>query len=313
MKAKFRKYAGVEDFLRVRDFLAETFRAFAEPTNWGIERWNWARYHPMVFCEKDPALTASHIAFWEGTVGLWEDGAGRLVGVVNPEMPEPAAEAYLQRAPEADGLLPEMLEYAESTLADPGSGRLQVSTVFDHDEALRSLLRAHGYEPDPEPADCRAEYDMAAIPEPRLPAGYAILAMSEGGDRAERCRVQGLGFNHPDPAVWMTVAEYAEVRKAPDYREDLDLAVRAPSGEYAACCILWHDARNKVCFFEPVCTRPEYRRLGLGRELLYEAMRRGRELGAARAYVGSRQEFYRSIGFRMRLFSRGWSRPGGGA
>jgi len=28
------------DFLRVRDFLVDTYTAFDAPVNWGIERWN---------------------------------------------------------------------------------------------------------------------------------------------------------------------------------------------------------------------------------------------------------------------------------
>ena len=44
MRAELTAYRPDVDFIRVRDFLAETYGCFAAPLNWGIERWNYARY-----------------------------------------------------------------------------------------------------------------------------------------------------------------------------------------------------------------------------------------------------------------------------
>ena len=132
--------------------------------------------------------------------------------------------------------------------------------------------------------------------------------MAEGGDVAERCKVQGLGFNHADPAVWMKPAEYLEVRKAPDYRDELDLFTMAPKGEYASGCIVWYDDMNRTAFFEPVCTDPRYRRRGAGRAVMMEGMRRAARLGAVRALLGSSQEFYRRVSFAMELAIFEWKK-----
>jgi len=301
-----RRYRPAEDFIRVRDFLKETFYAFGEPLNWGIERWNWARFHPSVFREGDPAGTARNIEFFEGSIRIWEDGNGEIAGVVNVESPEPDGEFFVQRRPGYDALLDEMLDYAE-TLPKP-AGAARSIYAYDRDDALLAALGGRGFVANPERSSCWADLAIGTAPSASLPEGFGLASMAEDMDPAERCKVQGLGFGHADPREWMSVAEYAEVRKAPDYRPELDLATVSPGGEYASCCIVWLDDRNRAAFLEPVCTRPEYRRMGLGRAVVMEGLRRASGLGAERAFVGSKQDFYRRIGFSMSLRSRAWEK-----
>jgi hypothetical protein len=49
MRAKLRKYDPERDFLRIRDFLAETYQMSGRLINWRIERWNYARYFVAPF------------------------------------------------------------------------------------------------------------------------------------------------------------------------------------------------------------------------------------------------------------------------
>lgn len=65
--------------------------------------------------------------------------------------------------------------------------------------------------------------------------------------------------------------------------------------EYAAHCGVWYNGGN-TAYIEPVATVPEYRRKGLGRAVVYEAVNRARERGAKRAIVLSDQEFYKRLG-----------------
>jgi predicted N-acetyltransferase YhbS len=55
-----------------------------------------------------------------------------------------------------------------------------------------------------------------------------------------------------------------------------------------------------------VATDPAYRRIGLGRAAVLEAIKRCGKLGAKRAFVGSSQQFYYSIGFRPYATSTWW-------
>lgn len=73
-----RRYTPNADFRRVRDFLAQTYGAFEAPVNWGIERWNCARYFvaPMLgSCGTDggvPSGAVRAIRLWDDLVGVWE-------------------------------------------------------------------------------------------------------------------------------------------------------------------------------------------------------------------------------------------------
>jgi GNAT superfamily N-acetyltransferase len=88
------------------------------------------------------------------------------------------------------------------------------------------------------------------------------------------------------------------MQRAPDYRADLDLFVKAPNGNCASFCTVWLDTRNKYGVFEPVGTRFDYRGLGLGRALLAEGFRRMRDYGATRSFMDSDNPFYGKVGFR---------------
>jgi predicted N-acetyltransferase YhbS len=92
------------------------------------------------------------------------------------------------------------------------------------------------------------------------------------------------------------------MQSGPHFRHDLTIVVRAPNGEFVAFAGLWFDPANQFGYVEPVATDPDYRRMGLGRAAVLEGIRRGGELGASVAYVGSTQPFYLSFGFK-KLFS----------
>jgi ribosomal protein S18 acetylase RimI-like enzyme len=92
MDSRLLAYRPESDFTRVRDFLVHTYGAFDAPVNWGIERWNYARYFvaPMLGSygsrgdAPDGCLQA--IRLWEDLVGIWE-ADGEIIGVATIEHP----------------------------------------------------------------------------------------------------------------------------------------------------------------------------------------------------------------------------------
>jgi len=85
----------------------------------------------------------------------------------------------------------------------------------------------------------------------------------------------------------MTVAKHTAVMAAPTYRPDLDLAIVAPDGSFAAFTIVWIDEANRIGMFEPLGTHPDHQRRGLGRAIIAEGLRRLSDIGATTAYVDS--------------------------
>jgi predicted N-acetyltransferase YhbS len=309
MAAHLRPYRGDSDVIAVRDFLVTAHRASIQPLTWRLERWNYCRYFvvPMLATyggPDDEALARQALHDWEGTIGLWED-EGNIVGMALCE-DQRMSEAFVLRHPTYGHLLDEMVAYAEDHLRPLEDGALRIP-VYDHDLDLQAVLRRRGYVPEEEHPAYDSLFVIQNLPTYVLPDGYALGSMADAaGDIEKRREVFGRAFGHPDPQDWPSRTSYKELQRAPDYRPELDFYIVAPDGTYAACCIVWWDAVNRMGILEPVGTHPEYRRRGLGRAVVCEAIRRVADLGARRCWVGSGQPFYEAIGFRRELMGHTW-------
>ncbi|MGC9400224.1 MAG: GNAT family N-acetyltransferase [Anaerolineae bacterium] len=309
MTTIMRPYEAARDFMRVRNFLSETFRATEKPLNWRIERWNYARYFvaPMIGAYgKEPTTVGDSldaIRRWEATGRIWEDD-GELVAVVCSEHPD-LGEAFLLRRPGYDRLLAEMLDHAERTFVHPQKGTLTVFAYAD-DAPLEALLASRGYEKQAAHPGYDSVFEIRDLPHLNLPAGFTLRSMADENDIEKRREAFGRGFNHEEPLEWPTAFSYRELQKAPDYRPEQDLYVVGPRGDYVAFCIVWYDERNCIGSLEPVGTHPDYRWRGLAKAVVLEAIRRVAALGATEVWVGSGQRFYEAVGFKKVLTAYPW-------
>ena len=316
MNVRFHTYDPGRDFLRIRDFLVETFSLTEQPLNWRLERWNYARYFitPLLATDGvgEPDLTAYQqaIRLFEASTGVWENEAGDIAGVVNIEHADRShrgwGEAFFQRHPDYDFLLPEMLDFAEANLRNRERNLLFIP-IYEYDGAFQAVVRARGYRRNDEYTLWDSAFTIQGqLPDSTLPEGYRLQSMADDNDLDRRRKAFGLGFNHLDPGDWPSLLANRELQNAPDYRRELDLYVVAPDGEFASFCIAWWDKRNRIAMLEPVGTVPEHRRKGLARAVVLEAIRRVAALGAEQVFVGSDQAFYLSLGFELRYAGRHW-------
>jgi len=316
MKAQPRVYSHKQDFGRVRDFLARNYGAFAAPVNWGIERWNYARYFvaPMLGASGTetgiPQGSLKAIALWEEMVGVWEDAAGSIVGVTCIEHPDPShrgyGEIFVQRHPEHLDLLDEMVAFGEERYVHPELNRVYM-WIYDDDDPLLDVAKRRGYERREEPTVNHLEYTFGDLGSLSLPEGYRLISMAEENDVEKRREIFGRSFNHEDPKDWPSVFAYQELQRAPDYRKQHDLVIVAPDGSYAACCIVWFDEVNRVGHLEPLGTHPQHRRRGLAEQIQAEGMRMLQRLGATHMpMTGGFDPFYLSMGFEAKRMAHVW-------
>jgi len=300
-----RAYDPSRDFLRVRDMLVDALPDFGSITNWRLERWNYARYFVSPMCGSFKVGSVSlenalaGIRFWEENIRVWEDGE-RVVGAAMLEYPWPGR-VYLQRRPEHGGLLDEMLAWGEAHLADRKKGTIE-TFIYETDDELRAAAERRGFRKEPDRKDWDSEFVIDGLPESLMPEGYTFRSMADDNDIEKRREVFGRSFGHKEEPDWPAMWDYEELQKAPDYRRELDLSVIAPDGKSVACCIAWFDERNRVASLEPVGSI----RLGYGREVVMEAVRRVAALGARSVWVGSGQRFYKVIGFERRFLAHVW-------
>lgn len=132
-----------------------------------------------------------------------------------------------------------------------------------------------------------------------LPDGFHLVSMADNWDFFQYNRIMWRGFNHegePDQTD-----EDIEWRKtmlsSPHLSPEITVAVVAPDGNYVAHCGLWHSFGDAYAYVEPVATDPNYRKMGLAKAAIYEAVSRAKKSGAKEAYVVSSQQFYYNIGF----------------
>jgi len=311
MKVTRMPFVFERDFIRVRDFLSQTYTHYGHSMNWRIERWEYAFGFVAPFLanwREDPPQQRSidnALRSMDKYTGLWETVTGEIAGVVSVEHADLThssfGEFFIQRHPDHLNLFPEMLDYAKTHLAHPESGQLFIF-ADPEDRELVSQLEVRGFKANPDWPANESRFDLTTqtLPSsPSLPEGFRLQSMADDNDLVKRCEVFGRGFNHADPLEWPSILSYQRLQRMPDYHPEQDIIVIAPDGQFVAFSLIWVDAPNRLATLEPVGTHPDFRRKGLAREAIYEAMRRVRKLGVETVIVGSDQQFYKAIGFEI--------------
>lgn len=288
------------DFLAVRNMLAESFAESGHLGNWLIDRWNFCR-------------TVSHTMHntydsWEHTVGIWEDEAGTIAGVVNSEG-EKRGEGFFQiRYPLPSSTLEEMFAFAEQYLPLQEKNQRVLRLRIPAGDSLREAIAYErgytklGWE---DPLSVLSLENVAPLP---LPDGCRVKAGPEITPEAKAvAHAKAFGYYKAEEDKTFPLA-FRRMTEAPDYCADLDLSVVDASGEVLSFCTLWYDPINRHGILEPVGTIPEARLKGLSRAVIGEGLSRLTGYGAKAVYVGSTMAFYKKLGFTPAFSSNVWEK-----
>lgn len=260
-----RPLCGDEDFWRIREFLVGTVPASPVGHNWDVRRWDGKYFYNSGGRWEDG---------WETHARLWQTPRGRIVGCVNREG---AGDAWIQIDPAYRCLEPEMIEWAEQSLAAPvdsGSGRALEFLVFEYDVLRQRTLRDRGYEKMGDGGMLR-HMPMPALPQAavNLPAPYRMRTVNpcDEGDCRQIADLLNAAFHR----TFHSAAEFQSFAQlAPCYVQALDLVAVAPDGTFAAYAAMPCDQANRLGIFEPVCTHPAHLRQGLASGLMQAVLHR---------------------------------------
>jgi ribosomal protein S18 acetylase RimI-like enzyme len=251
-------------------------------------------------------------------VRLWQDEQDRIVGFAwfNPsdcfllmqvrpgEHQEPVSEAMLAwgRGRHAETVSAFRTEAA----VRPGAGeRTQdvplplTTSVFECDVERIAWLEGQGLKRGGRSMVLFRQLLAWELPAPRVPEGFAVRPIAGDHEVAQRAAAHRETF-HPSR---VTDEEYYRLRPPPEYDPDLDLVAVTSDGTVGAFCLCWLDPVNKIGLFEPVGTRPTFRRQGLAQAVLAEGLRRMKAMGMKRAFVctnytnAAAQNLYQTSGF----------------
>jgi len=280
-----------DDYHAVRDFIIKL-----DNHNYHFGRWDWMITHGYLDKEVLPKIC------------IWEESS-EIVAVATCDLG--FGRAYLLASKEHRDLYEEMILRAKDALNKDGEFMVMIP---DGDSKLQNVAARLGFQPTQD-----REYD-AVFPidvdniNYKLPDGFKITSMAETYDLYKYGEVLWKGFDHEANGEGSFVfrqeelPEYEIGFKRPNVNLDLKIAVVAPNGDFVSYCGMWQDNASQSALVEPVATDPAYRKMGLGKAAVLEAIRRCGSLGATRAFVGSPQQFYYSIGFRPYATSTFWSK-----
>ena len=162
------------------------------------------------------------------------------------------------------------------------------------------------------------EYELATAEAPvSVPDGFSIETL--GDDRSSdydgitECIRQAFNSTHD------VAAALSSLESNPMFRPELSVFIRSPDGRIAAYCRGTVDPDNGICGIDPVCTHPDFQRMGLGTAAVRSCFDTQRQLGGKFSYIGSAPEpapgthLYRALGPSSVAVYSSWSRPGSGA
>ncbi len=255
----------------------------------------------MIACHLDPC---QHIH-------LWHDADGRLVGYALLGE-DPSFDVQVLPEYEWSGIEDEALSWAEALVvelcrsdAQAWGGAMVTGSRQDNPQRI-AFLKQHGFRLGGQFPEVNMLRSLdVPIPEPALPAGFQVRSVAE--DAAEISRRA-----HAQRAVWrpwtvgnVSDEDYASFMRLPGYLRDLDVVAVAPDGAIAAYVNGWIDPLDCTGDFGPVGAVAEYRRQGLTRAVLLEALHRMKKHGMQRVCVSTGVSntpairLYESVGFQI--------------
>jgi predicted N-acetyltransferase YhbS len=296
MKFNMHRYKNENDYDRIREFLREVFiKNNRHELSWQVYRFDYWRWHGVA--------NIGHGKL-ETDVFIWEAPGGQTAAVLNREAP---GSVFLQVHPDCQTpeLIEEMITVAEKYLAVPSQDNRRKLHIWslEQNSLRQEILQRREYVKTKKVDYQRYRSMSEPIADIPIPEGYKIRALGGEDELPARSYLSWRAFhpNEPDENYegWQW---YHNIQKAPLYRRELDIVAEAPNGDLASFCTVWFDEVTLAAAFEPVGTSPEHQRRGLAAAVMTEGLRRLKNLGAVRAFVGSWNEathkLYGSLGFR---------------
>ncbi len=293
---------GMDDVMSVHDFLARTYAATRDTTNWEIRRWEGRYWH------EDPGDLAEILSEPQSNVRIWEQ-AGTMVGVAHPEG---RGDLHLEVDPDRRDLEHRMVAWAEQALPTVGEDGSSSLTTFSQqgDEYRNRFLGERGYQPQAWGEVHRARTLESAVEAPAAGPGYDIRSIVAGDhdDARGLAAVINASFGHSfGPEALLNF------ERSPSFDADLQIIAVSTSGAIAAHAGVTLDPLNRLAIVEPVCTHPDHRLAGLASATMAEGLNRARRKGAIRATVSTGWEnpsnrVYAALGFTEAAFVTAWTK-----
>jgi mycothiol synthase len=288
---KIRSYEGLQDLYAMLDLLSEGRRA--ENGTFYVHRGDlqWWLFYTYVPPE-----------IWQSRIHLWMEN-DRLIGWALLSLDDTDFDVYAEPHLRGDPREEEMLAWAVEQMS--GHDHIQTVWVAEDDTVRRCWMEENGFALENDHFMYFNHSLVGSLDGAPLPEGFHLRSSRGEEDARLRSVASYAAFRSSKPfeEYWLRTLHFMQ---SPVYIPEHELFVVSPSGEIAAFCIIWTDELNKVGHFEPVGTHPDFQRMGLGKSLLMEGLRRLKSEGMNEADVCTNYDnlaairLYESVGFQKK-------------
>lgn len=248
---------------------------------------------------------------------LWEEGSN-LAGWA---LLSPAWQSFdvfvhpeLLGSREAAAMMDWAARQAAQAAAARGQTEIRTMWIRESDRRVTENLTGLGFTPDVSGLVCMQRPLDQPLPAPRLPEGFHVRPVDGLEEAPARAAASHAAFGSGWP-MDRYLRRYLSFMRSPVYLPEFDIVAVSPDGKHAAFCICWPDPVNKIGLLEPVGTHPDFRRMGLGRAVILEGLRRLQAWGMRSALVCTESDqtaavhLYESAGFSPAYSLQTYKRP----
>lgn len=264
MTIRMRSYQWDRDFEAARKFLSEIFPIRTGYSNWipsGLENVKFGPGGTEYLDEED-----EYLKIWESV------NDERIIALTYTK---PSGECWVSIHPDFMREFKGIVRWMENRVRKLNTAEmeeLKIALVVDDDDKERiTSVKELGFQKGEIYGDKQVRPIDAPVPDYILPEGYTIQHAVVEEDHIEYREVQKAVFPHIKDMSRDQLLLYS---RASFYKEDLDIVAVDPDGSFAAFCTVRMDPFSKIAELEPVGTHPEYRKLGLGKSVICEGLKR---------------------------------------
>jgi predicted N-acetyltransferase YhbS len=229
---------------------------------------------------------------------IWEDD-GEIVAFCYYEMNPAQVSCSFKNGYEY--LVDDVISYAEQYMGNE-EGKISFSIYSKQEFLVNGLIRKRYKKISEKPVKI---YDLMKPLEYSLSKGFSFL-QQDGVDYKKLTQMIWKSFGSDDWESKDATGAYIQ-QASPHKNKDLDVIIVASNGDYACFAGMWFVAENKLAYLEPLCTMPEYRRMGLASAALSELSKRTKKLGATHM-TGGDNDFYTKLGYDTVSYNEIWEK-----
>ena len=298
MVIRSRAYDKERDFQSVMAFLAELFIKNKSYENWFPDRF-----------ENSSENREDAIRIWEKLDHTNHPNVAEIVALTTRDSQN---DFFLHIDPNYRSLEKEMIEWLEKYYSKKKKEgkvdrKLTINTL-EGNAQREALLTELGYTFQKIYGYYRIRNGSTSIPDFECPKGFEIRAIRKDEFEQQALLIQKV-FGHGE---WFTADILEWIANCSFYKKELDLVAITPAGIIASFCTFRLDPNSKIIALEPMGTNPDYRKLGLGKALLTEGIKRSMKYDPPFFYIDGAADtpaanrLYDATGFTEKYAINSW-------